>query len=217
MRLCLVIFALAAVAGACGSDELRLRPVASSVENAAALEATRQALETRVQSLGHVGVKVTLDSAGFVVKMPREKAPPGLLATLAAPGRVTFVRIPPGVKPPEEGSEIDPGLPEILGPEAVQPGTAKLGVNQVGQPSVEFQLTQPAAEVLRRHTRDHIGEFLAIVLDGRAVSVPTIRSEIAEGAVAIEFGAAAPQVDVGSLVAYLASGPLPVAIAPPGE
>ncbi len=48
---------------------------------------------------------------------------------------------------------------------------------------VEVRLTHEGAEKLARLTRSHIGEQLALVIDGEVVMTPTIRSEIGQGLV----------------------------------
>ena len=50
-----------------------------------------------------------------------------------------------------------------------------------GKPCVGVLLTEDGALKLARLTKSHIGELLAIILDGRVTSVPTIRREITGG------------------------------------
>lgn len=50
---------------------------------------------------------------------------------------------------------------------------------------VDITLTEEGTGKLARLTRDHIGEGLALVLDGKVVMTPTIRSEITQGKVAL--------------------------------
>ena len=199
----------------CSPAELRLYPVAAGAD-VAALEATRAALQARVQALGHEDVAVELGSGpSFVVKMDPEDALPGLLRTLAAPGRVTFVAIPVDAEPPDKGTLIDPRLPVLFGPEAVMPGSGRVGTNpNTGGRTVEFRLTEFATDLFRRHTSGHVGEYFAIVVDGAVVAAPMISAEIPNGEVVIETGEGAQALDSG-LAAYLASGPLPIAIVPP--
>jgi len=48
---------------------------------------------------------------------------------------------------------------------------------------VSIQLTDEGTAKLTRLTRDHIGDQLALVVDGKVVMTPTIRSEITQGLV----------------------------------
>jgi hypothetical protein len=50
---------------------------------------------------------------------------------------------------------------------------------------VSIRLTEEGTGKLARFTRNHIGERLALVLDGKVAMTPTIRSEIAQGDVAL--------------------------------
>jgi preprotein translocase subunit SecD len=51
-----------------------------------------------------------------------------------------------------------------------------------GRFNVAVQFTRGAAERMDRATRAHLGRPLAILLDGRVVSAPTVRSAIGESA-----------------------------------
>jgi hypothetical protein len=51
--------------------------------------------------------------------------------------------------------------------------------------SVSIQMTAEGAEKLARLTRGHIGEQLALVIDGKLEMAPTIRSEITDGRVKV--------------------------------
>jgi hypothetical protein len=50
---------------------------------------------------------------------------------------------------------------------------------------VSIRLTDEGAEKLARLTQDHIGDRLALVIDGEVVMTPTIRSKIGQGLVAL--------------------------------
>ena len=58
--------------------------------------------------------------------------------------------------------------------------TAYVGVDQFGQPAVNFELKSEAAEKFEKFTEENIGERLAIILDGKVVSAPVIRSKISD-------------------------------------
>lgn len=50
---------------------------------------------------------------------------------------------------------------------------------------VDIRLTETGSRKLARLTRDHVGERLALVIDDEVAMTPTIRSEIAQGTVAL--------------------------------
>ena len=83
------------------------------------------------------------------------------------------------------------------------------GRGQFGQPIVEFTLTATGAQAFAQLTGQNVGNGLAIVLDGRVVSAPVIKSRIAErGSIEGNF----TQQEVQDLVFVLKSGALPAGI-----
>jgi preprotein translocase subunit SecD len=56
--------------------------------------------------------------------------------------------------------------------------TARRGNDKNGNPAVNFYLTSDGAKPFSRATGDHIGEYLAVVLDNQIVSAPVINSQI---------------------------------------
>ena len=81
---------------------------------------------------------------------------------------------------------------------------------QFDNPIVEFQLQPEATEAFGEATGTHVGSGLAIVLNGRVVSAPVIRSRIGEGMGVIEGNFT--QAEVEDLVTVLRSGALPVSV-----
>lgn len=59
--------------------------------------------------------------------------------------------------------------------------SAKVGSDEFGRPEIDFELTPEGAEIFAKYTREHVGEFLAIVMDGVVISCPRIREAITEG------------------------------------
>ncbi len=59
--------------------------------------------------------------------------------------------------------------------------SAKVGSDEFGRPEIDFELTPEGMEIFAKYTREHVGEFLAIVLDGVVISCPRIREAIPEG------------------------------------
>jgi preprotein translocase subunit SecD len=88
--------------------------------------------------------------------------------------------------------------------------TARPGRGQFGDPIVEFELQPEAAQAFGEATGANVGSGLAIVLNGRVVSAPVIRSRIGGGFGQIEGGFT--QAEVQDLVTVLRSGALPVRV-----
>jgi len=97
--------------------------------------------------------------------------------------------IPPGYEllkhfePPQNGK---PSRPEIVVvKKKAEPGlsgdivkSARMGRGNLGEPIIEFTLTDSAGKKFGDVTRDNIGRRLAIVLDHQLYSAPNINSEI---------------------------------------
>jgi preprotein translocase subunit SecD len=86
-----------------------------------------------------------------------------------------------------EGAGDQPGQPVfyLLRREAVVTGRdlkmARVGVDENNQPDVQFSLNPSGAERFKRETGRNVGRRLAIVLDGRVESAPTIQNQIGGG------------------------------------
>ena len=87
--------------------------------------------------------------------------------------------------------------------------TARPGLGQFNQPIVEFSLTPEGAQKFGELTGANVGAPLAIVLDGRVVSAPAIRSKITDNG-QIEGGFTQQQAQ--DLSTVLRSGALPAGI-----
>ncbi len=83
------------------------------------------------------------------------------------------------ILPSREGGEwfLLDKVPVITGQDLK---TAYVGVDEFGQPAVNFELKGEAAEKFGKFTEENIGKRLAIVLDNKVVSAPVIRSRISD-------------------------------------
>ena len=82
--------------------------------------------------------------------------------------------------------------------------------DQVGMPSVSFELNSQGANTFAKITRENIGKQLAIMLDNKEQSAPTINSEI-NGGSGIITGRFSME-EANNLANLLKSGALPVEI-----
>ena len=86
---------------------------------------------------------------------------------------------------------------------------ARPGIDENGQPAVTFTLNPDGARRFGQVTGDNIGRQLAIVLDGRVQSAPTIESQINnEGQITGSF----TTEEVQNLSLVLKSGALPASL-----
>ena len=66
---------------------------------------------------------------------------------------------------------------------------ARLATDGSGGPILDLTVDARAAAALADATRGHVGEYLAVALDGVAVAVPTINEEIVDGGLQLGFAA----------------------------
>ena len=140
-----------------------------------------------------------------------------------APTREALLQPYNGVVPPD--MEVVPGVSE--GAPGERAGTvyylvrrvaavtgrdlrnARPSLDENNQPAVSFSLNREGARKFGRVTGENIGRQLAIILDGRVVSAPTIQSRItAEGQITGAF----TQQEVQDLALVLRSGALPASL-----
>ncbi|MEJ5240143.1 MAG: protein translocase subunit SecD [Anaerolineales bacterium] len=70
----------------------------------------------------------------------------------------------------------------VLTGAALEPARILVRQDQVGKFVIEFALKPDAKDLFAEYTSTHIGQVLAIVLDGRVISTPVIQSAITDGA-----------------------------------
>lgn len=87
--------------------------------------------------------------------------------------------------------------------------TARPGLGEFNQPIINFYLTHEGGVIFGKATGDNIGRGLAIILDGRVVSAPTINARITDAGL-IEGSFTQQQAE--DLSTVLRSGALPAGI-----
>ena len=86
--------------------------------------------------------------------------------------------------------------------------SVNVGVNASGQPAVDFVLSPEGATIFAQHTAANIGKILAITLDKRVISAPSIQGEIPDGQG--QISGAFTTESANSLAVQLRYGSLPV-------
>jgi preprotein translocase subunit SecD len=194
----------------------------------AELDATRAVLIKRAGSLGATSYSVNeAPPDGITVWLEGVSDTVEIRTMIGQTGHLEFVLLPPetygtsiaqGQKPvPSAGDIIDPSLP-------AQFTSADLDLSQVqarDNPSavggwvLSFGFKEPAASAFETWSAQHMNDFFAIVLDGKAVSVPYVESTIVggKGEIAGDFTAQS----AAELATVLQSGWLPYPLAGGGE
>jgi preprotein translocase subunit SecD len=151
------------------------------------LEAIAETLRRRLESLDVVGATVsTVPPSGIAVELPLVGGEADAVRrVLGSTGVVEFV--PLGDHPMNVGDAIDPQrFPPLM--DGAQVADVTAGTDQSGGRTLDITLKPAAARFFADYTTSHVGEYLAITLDGTAVSVPLIMSEIPDGRIQIESG-----------------------------
>jgi preprotein translocase subunit SecD len=147
------------------------------------LETIRTIIENRVNANG-VGEPVvqTVGDDRIVVELPGATDQQEIRRLIGSTGQLVFVPIPPGTSPPAQDSTIDPTLTPLFSGDQVDPGKVAPGFDQTsGERTVVFELKSDGAKKFGDYTRANVGQYFAIVLDGRVVSAPVIREPITDG------------------------------------
>lgn len=127
-----------------------------------------------------------------------------------APGDVAIVAL--GDEPIPERTTVDlDRFPPLLRSDAI--ASVSAATDDLG-PALDIVLTPEAAEVFGAYTTDAVGQYAAIVVDGIAVSVPTINEAITDGRLRIQAGGQGgfAEEELAELVAILGSEPIPFAV-----
>lgn len=80
---------------------------------------------------------------------------------------------------------------------------------QYGTPIVPFQLTRQGGRIFERGTSRHVGDRMAIILDGRVQGDPPVIRDVLGDRAQIELGAGATLVEAQDIALVLRAGALP--------
>ncbi len=194
--------------------EYRVLPSEGNVATKADVEGLIDILRARIAA---TGVATFVISAGdtIVIDLPVDPADESLVtqlrALIGATGRVAFVGL--GQTPLTEGDLIGPTEhPPLFTGDHI--AAASIGQDQNGSPTIDLTLDAEATALFAEHTATHIGDYLAITLDGVVISAPVIQSPISNGDVQISLGGSPGYslTEAQRLVTIIMSGTLPFPI-----
>jgi preprotein translocase subunit SecD len=190
--------------------------------------AVRQSLEIVRRRIDELGTREpTIQRQGedrILVQVPGEKDPEAIKRLLGTTAKLTFHLVDmetplqqalAGNLPP--GSELLPsaekggGQGELVVRKQVEVGGGNLvdaqATYQQNEPVVSFRFDSVGARKFGAVTREHVGELLAIVLDGKVISAPRIREPILGGSGVISGNFTAQSAN--ELAILLRAGALP--------
>ena len=191
--------------------EYRAISTATSPVNAQTLTDIRTIIENRINQYGVAEPIVqTQGTDRIVVEIPGVTDVEQVRELIGSTGRLDFIEVPPAraneVLP---GQRIPPDLRVVFSGDKIS--TASAGVTQFGERAVDFKLSDEGARLFAEHTRQHVREQFAIVLDGTVISAPVINEPITGGQGQIS-GGFSTIAEVNQLVTVLRYGALPNAI-----
>jgi preprotein translocase subunit SecD len=192
--------------------------------------AVRQSLEIVRRRIDELGTREpTIQRQGedrILVQVPGEKDPGSIKRLLGTTAKLTFHLV--DMETPLQqalAGNLPPGS-ELL-PSAEKGGQGELAVRkqvevsggylidaqptfQQNEPVVSFRFDSVGARKFGAVTREHVGELLAIVLDGKVISAPRIREPILGGSGVISGNFTAQSAN--ELAILLRAGALPLNI-----
>ncbi len=207
-----------------GEDRIRYVFTRQAMDSMAS-DAVSQSIEVvrrRIDSLGTREPSITRQGADrIVVQAPGESDPAQLERVLGQTAQLTFQMVDvessiqealAGFPPPD--AEIIPdenGVPYLVKKRVLVSGEnltrAEVTVDQNNQTAIGFRFDGPGARRFGEATAANIGKPFAIILDGKVISAPNIRSAITGGSGVIE-GSFSMQ-EAGEMVNLLNGGALP--------
>jgi len=132
-------------------------------------EADKESAATNIQKAAFLEFRLVKDDSDDIIQN-NEPIPPGY-------------ELLKHVEPPQNGKQSPPEI--VVVKKRAEPGlsgdivkSARMGRGNLGEPNIEFELTDEAGKRFGDVTRNNIGHRLAIVLDGELYSAPNINSEI---------------------------------------
>lgn len=151
----------------------------------AQVDAVATMMEARLAAygIGTFGSSASDDILTYDMQLPQ--ADPRSVASvrdlLSAPGAISIVLV--GATPINPGERVS-GPPIVTGDAFTD---ARVGSDQVGRPTLDLSIDVRTAATFADETRTHVGDYLAIALDGVAVAVPVINEAIPDGRLQISF------------------------------
>jgi preprotein translocase subunit SecD len=214
---------------------LEAEPIADQEVDPGSMDTAKLIVENRVNGLGVAEAVVQRQGEDrLIVELPGVDNPDQAVETIRSTGQLEFVdaaglpmaqdMIVNTTNHPTKSADflesveagtVDPAsvpYPDQIF-ETVMTGdilsTAVATQDQLGQWEIGFELTGDGSNQFYEYTRNNIGEPLAIVLDGRVLSAPTIQAAIRDtGVITGQFS----QEEADSLAVQMRYGALPVAL-----
>jgi preprotein translocase subunit SecD len=188
----------------------RVLPVDGKVATPGDMDAIRAAITNRLADTGVATLRVVVEGGDRIVieTSVTGAAADEVRALAGTTGRLDFV--PLGQTQVQRGQALDlTQFPPLFSGGEV--AVASIGADQTGRRTVDLVLREPARQAFAVYTAAHVGDFLAIVLDGRVVSAPVINEAIPGGEIQISLAETGglELAEAQRLVTFVGHGALP--------
>ena len=176
-----------------------------------AQEATDRALAVltaRLTLLGFDAPRITTNRC-IEIEVPITADDAAVQAALLGNGRVEIVPVPANqLEAVVAGGPPPVGVQPLLVVEDID--SAVIGTSPSGaEPTLDITLTDAGSAALASWTQAHVGENMALVVDGVVVAVPTINEPITTGQISLDVAGEAPLIPLRAIAIMIESGPLP--------
>jgi preprotein translocase subunit SecD len=155
------------------------------------MDAARSITQSRLEETGIAALRVSISEPDrLVVEAGPSSVIEAVRALAGATGRLDFV--PMGSTQVTSGDEIDLNrTPPLFSGDQV--ASAAIGTDQTGQQAIDLVLRDEGRRLLAGYSQDHVGDSIAIVLDGKVLVAPVIQGAIPDGKVQITAGFPLPE------------------------
>jgi preprotein translocase subunit SecD len=198
--------------------EYQALPAGGRSPDSGSMSTIKTIIENRVNTTGVAEPVVQTQGVDrIVVELPGVSNPDQIRSLLGQTGRLDFVPLPPetygtgssaGSLTAVQGQPLPSQETVLFSGDQVDQAFASQDKN--GLRAVGFRLKTQGAQLFGDYTTNNVGNFFAIVLDGKVVSAPVIQSAITGGEGIITGGSGGFSVtEMNNLITVLAYGSLP--------
>jgi hypothetical protein len=149
---------------------------------AAAAEYIRGRAQSFLQGMDIADEIVVTTEDGRSIFLELREAPPDIVRTsLLLPVPVELMAVPPGTTVgPQSGTD---GLEPLLGGADIE--SARPALDMTGAPALQFTLRPSAAEAFDAHAAAHLGDQVALTVEGVIFAAPTLNASRFDGEVQV--------------------------------
>jgi hypothetical protein len=154
-----------------------------------------------VRSVGEDRLRIDVGEPHWIDSLRRVATAPGILGFLPVPAFFDEQVV--------DGAPFPEGAPVVPVLTVEHIASIARGTDGIGQPVIDIELTSEGASLFDAYAFDHLGERIAIVLDGIVLLAPVIQTTDYDGRAQIS-GGGLDGTRMDEIMAILSGGQLPV-------